>query len=166
MTFSFLVKENQGKISGHVPVRMICCAEQGSREKGILLTEHRIKLDVMPELGAQLLQPWQLKDGSKRAASAPKSEISPIPSLSFIYWFLLDVRRIRPAVCHFSTSDLRSNVGLHAMAAPFCIPRSCWPCLVCRPPILSLCRQPQRASSLQKKSGLPGDTGALQNKST
>lgn len=67
MIFYFLVKENPGKISGHVPGRMICCAEQGSQKKGILLVAHRINLGAAPRLGTQLLQTEQLRDVSKRA---------------------------------------------------------------------------------------------------
>lgn len=65
------------------------------------------------------------------ADSPPKSEIPPIPSLKFICWLLMEAKRIRTAVCHFSISGMRrSDVGPHTMAALFCrrgIPRGSWP---------------------------------------
>lgn len=81
MNFYFIFKEKQGRISGQVPSRMTCSAEQGT-----LLAAHRIKLDVVPELGAQLLQPEQLRDVSKRAASPPSQRhLLHLPSTSLCW---------------------------------------------------------------------------------
>lgn len=66
---------------------MICWAEQGSREKGILLGVHRIELDVMPELGAPLLQTEQLRDVLKGAGSQ-FSQIR-VTSYTFPQFYLL-----------------------------------------------------------------------------